>query len=226
MEPWTGWPRREGGWRRPWRWRASSWRTARSPCGWPSAPWTEARASRWPRASITSGDATRAPYPPRIDWRRSRPFSRSAIRSTGDVDGAPGLHPKEVRMVTLGMLWMPILLAAIVVFFASFLMWMVLPHHRTDFKRFPDEAAVAQVLRKQSLAPMQYTIPHCGSPKDMKDPAFIKKLEEGPVATLTVMPSGQPSMGKAMALSFLWNLVVSVLVACGAARALPSGSEY
>lgn len=129
-------------------------------------------------------------------------------------------------MVTLGMLWMPILLAAVVVFFASFLMWMVLPHHRSDYKRFPNEAAVAEVLRKQSLAPMQYTIPHCGSPKDMKDPAFIKKLEEGPVATLTVMPSGQPSMGKAMALSFVWNLLVSVVVGYLAGRTLAFGSEY
>ncbi len=37
-------------------------------------------------------------------------------------------------MVTLGSLWLPIVLSAVVVFFASWLMHMVLPHHWTDWK--------------------------------------------------------------------------------------------
>ena len=42
-------------------------------------------------------------------------------------------------MVTLVDLWLPILGSAVAVFFISFTMWMVLPHHKGDWKPLPDE---------------------------------------------------------------------------------------
>jgi hypothetical protein len=43
-------------------------------------------------------------------------------------------------MVPLAALWLPILLAAIIVFIASSIMHVVLPYHQSDCKQLPDEA--------------------------------------------------------------------------------------
>ena len=41
-------------------------------------------------------------------------------------------------MVTVTSLWLPILLAAVLVFLASWLIHMLLPYHRTDVAKLPD----------------------------------------------------------------------------------------
>ena len=129
-------------------------------------------------------------------------------------------------MVTLGMLWLPILVSAVMVFFASFAFWMILPHHKSDYRPLPDEGSVTSALRKQKTAPGQYMLPHCGDAKNWKDPAFQKKLEEGPVAYITVKPTGAMNMGRPLALSFSYNLLVAVYVAYLAGRTTAVGAPY
>jgi hypothetical protein len=130
-------------------------------------------------------------------------------------------------MVSLPMLWMPILLAAVLVFFGGFVLWMLLPLHKADYRGVPDEAAVADVLRRQNLAPWQYVVPWSGGdPKAMQNPEFARKMETGPIAYITIAPPGRPRMGRNLALYFLFALVVSVMVAYVAGRTLPAGTEY
>ncbi len=129
-------------------------------------------------------------------------------------------------MVTLGELWLPTVLSAVFVFVASFLMWMVLPHHKTEWKRLPDEGAVAAVLRKQKPAPGEYLIPYCADAREMKNPEMLKKYEEGPVGVLTLRRPRRPDMGAPMALSLIYYLVVSTFVAYLAGRTLGPGVEY
>ena len=43
-------------------------------------------------------------------------------------------------MVAISSLWLAILLSAVIVFVVSAMVWMVLPHHKSDFKELPDEA--------------------------------------------------------------------------------------
>jgi hypothetical protein len=127
--------------------------------------------------------------------------------------------------VTIGALWLPILLSAVVVFVLSAVFWMFSPHHKKDFQPLPDENAALDVLRPQNLAPGQYWIPHA-EPQQMKDPAVLQKYEQGPVGILTVMRSGVPSMGKNMGLAFAWYVIVGIFVAYVASRHLPAGAEY
>ena len=130
-------------------------------------------------------------------------------------------------MVSLATLWMPIVLSAVLVFFAAFVLWMLLPFHRSDFRGLPDEDAVASALRAQQLEPWQYMIPYAGGdPKAMKDPAFVKKMETGPIAHITVMPSGRSRMGQSMVQYFIFGLIVSYMVAYVASRTLPAGAAY
>jgi hypothetical protein len=129
-------------------------------------------------------------------------------------------------MVPLLSLWLPILLSAVIVFVASSIMHMVLRYHRNDFRRLPSEDAIMDALRPFNIAPGEYMMPCGGSPAAMKDPAFIAKLNQGPVALLTVLPTGKFGMGKSLFLWFVYCVVVGIFAAYVAGRALPAGSPY
>jgi len=115
-------------------------------------------------------------------------------------------------MVTLGMLWLPIVVSTVLVFVASSIVWMALPHHKSDTRRLPDEAPALDVLGKQTLSRGMYRFPWANEMKDMKEPAFVAKLERGPVGFLTILPSGQFDMGKQMGLWTVYILVLTTIV--------------
>jgi len=128
-------------------------------------------------------------------------------------------------MVSMTALWMPILFSAVLVFIASSVMHMVLPYHKSDFGRVPDEDKVLAALQPFRIPPGDYFMPH-GSMEAMKDPAFIAKMTAGPVVIMTVRPSGPPTMGKSLVLWFLYTVVVSGLAAYVAGRVLGPGADY
>ena len=51
-------------------------------------------------------------------------------------------------MIPLTALWLPILLSTVIVFFASFIMHMVLAYHKSDYRKLPDEDRVPFALRR------------------------------------------------------------------------------
>ena len=111
-----------------------------------------------------------------------------------------------------GSLWLPVVVSTVAVFLVSSVLHMVLKYHRADVKPLSDESEVAPALRKAAPAPGVYILPYCAEMSQMKDPAFIKKYEEGPVALLTVLKSGVPNMGKSLGLWFLFCFLVSFTV--------------
>ncbi len=129
-------------------------------------------------------------------------------------------------MVSVMSLWLPILLSAVIVFVASFIIHMVLRYHRTDHGRLPAEDEVADALRKAAVPPGDYVFPYGGGPGAMKDPVFIEKMKRGPVGVLTVIRSGPPSMGPSLAQWFLYCVVVGIFAAYIAGRALGAGAPY
>ena len=129
-------------------------------------------------------------------------------------------------MVSVMSLWIPILLSAVLVFVVSSIIHMLLPYHRSDFGKVPAEDDVMDALRKFDIAPGEYVIPCPGSPEAMKSPEFIERMTKGPVAFMTVMPSGPPAMGMQLVLWFLYCIVVGIFAAYVAGRALAPGAEY
>ncbi|MEM7480479.1 MAG: hypothetical protein AAF481_04855 [Acidobacteriota bacterium] len=130
-------------------------------------------------------------------------------------------------MVTLGSLWLPILVSAVVVHLASFIVWMVLPHHRSDWAKLPDEDAFADAVNKQApAAPGQYAIPHAANPSDWKSEEVLERMRRGPVGFLILKPAGQAGMGKNLALHFVHCLVIGTLAAYIGAQTLPAGASY
>ena len=129
-------------------------------------------------------------------------------------------------MVPVTSLWMPILVSAVIVFLASFLTHMVLTYHRSDWRKIPKQDDVMAALRPFNIPPGDYMMPCGEGPASMKDPAFIERMKAGPVALLTVMPTGMRGMGGNLAQWFVFCIVVSIFAAYLTGRALGVGADY
>ena len=128
-------------------------------------------------------------------------------------------------MVSLASLWLPIIISSIFVWIGSALVWMVFPHHRSDFKQLPDEEAARSGIGPD-IAPGLYNIPHIADWSEVKKPGGEKKFTDGPVGFLTVLPKGVPSMAKSLSFSLVFYLIVGVVVAYVAGRTMGLDSEY
>ncbi|MEO0481361.1 MAG: hypothetical protein AAF196_17975 [Planctomycetota bacterium] len=122
-------------------------------------------------------------------------------------------------------LWAPILVASVAVFFVSALLHMIIPWHKADAVKMPDEDTVLDAMRKVELKPGHYFFPGCESMEEMKDPEFLKKCEQGPGGFLIVRAEGAYNMGRSLVLWFLQSAATSVLVAYLASLALSESSD-
>lgn len=129
-------------------------------------------------------------------------------------------------MVPVTSLLLPIVLSSVIVFLASSVMHMVLTYHRGDYRQLPKEAEVLAALRKFGIPPGDYMFPYCASPAEMKNPAWIESMKTGPVAVMTVLPSGPPTMTKSLVQWFVYTLVIGVLAAYMTGRAVGPGTPY
>lgn len=131
-------------------------------------------------------------------------------------------------MVSVMSLWIPILLSAVFVFIVSSIIHMLLPYHRSDFKKVPGEDEVMESLGKVDIPPGDYVFPYAGSTKVMSSPEFIEKAVKGPVAFMTVLKSGPPSkgMGRSLVQWFVYAVLVGIFAAYIAGRALGPGAPY
>lgn len=129
-------------------------------------------------------------------------------------------------MTGLSALWLPILLSSVIVFAASSLIHMVLPWHKNDFGKIPDEDRLREALRPLAIAPGECCVPHPTSMEEMKAPEFIAKQTQGPLLFFTVLPNGPGSMGKSLVQWFVYTVVIGIIAAYVASRALPPGAQH
>jgi hypothetical protein len=129
-------------------------------------------------------------------------------------------------MVGIVSLWLPILLAALIVFFVSAALHMGPFWHRGDYPRLPREEEVLNALAPLGIPPGDYMLPRASSMAQYKTAEFAAKLERGPVALITVLPNGRSSMGRSMGQWFVFLLVVGVMVAYLTGRTLPPGTSF
>jgi hypothetical protein len=129
-------------------------------------------------------------------------------------------------MTGLSALWLPILLSAVVVFVVSSIIHMVLPWHKSDYPKMPNEDRVMEALRPLAIPPGDYIIPRPASTREMTSPEFVEKMNKGPVMVFTVLPNGPTRMSRNLILWFVYSALVGVFAAYIAGRALPAGSPY
>ena len=131
-----------------------------------------------------------------------------------------------IIMVLIHTLWLPILLSSVAVFILSAVIHMVLPWHKSDFKKLPDEERARAAIGPLTIPRGEYLIPRVGSSKEMKSPEYSKKLVDGPVVALTVRRNGPVSMGTRMVAWFIYTLFIGAFSAYIAGRALSPGAAY
>jgi hypothetical protein len=129
-------------------------------------------------------------------------------------------------MPSLLSLWLPIVLAAVIVFVASSIIHMTPLWHKSDYPKMPREDEVVSALRPLAVPPGDYFIPRASGMREMRTPEFKDKMVKGPVAVLTVMPNGPIAMSRSLVQWFLFLIVVSIFVALVTAETLPINTPY
>ena len=129
-------------------------------------------------------------------------------------------------MISLLGLWLPILLSAVLVFVVSSILHMVIPIHKSDFKKFPEEEKLLESLRSAGVPPGAYMFPCAGSMAEMGTPEMIAKYNQGPVGYMTVFPNGPPAIGKSLVQWFLYSVVIGIFVAYIGLISFGRGAEY
>ncbi len=120
-------------------------------------------------------------------------------------------------------LWLPIVLSAVFVFVVSSIIHMVLPIHKSDYKRIPEEEKVMDSLR--GLTPGMYFFPFC-THQEMKSPEFVEKMKRGPVGLVTIRPTGPVVLPKFLGMWFVFCLIIGFFTAYVTWHTLPHGVHY
>jgi hypothetical protein len=129
-------------------------------------------------------------------------------------------------MVSVAALWLPILVGAVLVFIVSSIIHTVLGYHNSDFQGVPNEEAVRSAVGPLNIPPGDYVVPYCTG-SDRKSDAFTAKINEGPVAMMTILPSEAfTNMGKALVQWFVYCLLTATVAAYVTGIAYGPGAEY
>lgn len=129
-------------------------------------------------------------------------------------------------MTGLDSLWLPILLSSVLVFVVSSVIHVLTPWHKGDYPQLPDQDRVQEALRPFAIPPGDYMLPRAHGRAELASPAFVEKLNKGPVMMLTVMPNGPVAMGSSFIGWFLYSVVIGTFAGYVAGRALPPGAHY
>jgi hypothetical protein len=129
-------------------------------------------------------------------------------------------------MTAVADLWLPILLAAVFVFVVSSLVHMVLQYHKNDYVMLPSEDKVLDAMRAAGVQPGSYRFPCANSMKEMCTPEMTAKMVRGPVGSMTVIPSGPMSMGKALFQWFVLCIVICFFTAYIGGLSLGHGAAF
>jgi len=128
-------------------------------------------------------------------------------------------------MVALTSLWLPILVAAVVVFVVSSIIHMFLGYHYNDLQAPPQADSVLDTLRGLNIPPGDYALPKASSMQQMRTAEYKEKITRGPLILMTVAPGGM-AMGKSLGQWFVYLVVVGVFCAYIAGRELAPGASY
>lgn len=113
----------------------------------------------------------------------------------------------------IGQLWQPILLATLLCFMMSAIVWMFGPHHKKEFKGPPNTDGIMDLLRQGNVEAGAYMFPFGDRANKAEFEASMKKFAEGPAGLMYIFPKGKMNMGKMMGQQIVFFLLVNVMLA-------------
>ncbi len=90
---------------------------------------------------------------------------------------------------------------------------MVLPIHKSDYRKLPQEDDTLKHLRDCALEPGFYVFPSCETLKEMKSEEMSSKVAEGPVGHLLIRAENAYNIGRSMIQWFVLSIVISAFSA-------------
>lgn len=127
--------------------------------------------------------------------------------------------------VTIAELWLPLLIASVVVFFASSIMWMAMPHHKKDIVFIGDkETEFLKTLNNLDLKPALYMYPGCEM-KDLKTDEGAAKWNTGPWGVITIYPN-KPNFGMNLFKTFIAYFCITLFVVYITGLSVAHGENY
>ncbi|MEZ4701040.1 MAG: hypothetical protein R2834_11960 [Rhodothermales bacterium] len=129
-------------------------------------------------------------------------------------------------MIPLLSLWLPVVVAALIVFVVSSIIHMALGYHAGDWVGLPNEARFRDAFRNEEVPPGDYVVPYAPTAAERNSPAHIEKMKEGPVAFINVRPKGQVVMVAMLSQWFGYCLVVGFFAAYLGSRFFGPGADY
>jgi hypothetical protein len=123
-------------------------------------------------------------------------------------------------------LWLPLLIAVVVVFVASSIIHMAMPWHKNDYPAVPNQDAVMDALRPFAIRPGDYMLPRSAGMAELRSKEFEDKLRRGPIVIMSVLPNGPMPMGATFVQWIIFIAVVTLFGAYIGSRALSSEAEY
>jgi hypothetical protein len=127
-------------------------------------------------------------------------------------------------LVSLTDLWLPVLVAAVAVFFLSMIAWTVAPHHKPEFRKLAAEPGFLDAMRTLNIPAGGYFFPYVDG-AGMKTEEGKRLMNEGPWGRMRLYGK-KPGMGGSLLGSFALYLVVSIGVAFIGSATLPAGAPF
>jgi hypothetical protein len=129
-------------------------------------------------------------------------------------------------LTPISLLWLPAFVATLFVFLGGFIVNMLLPHHRSDWSKVPNEEGLRNTLNAQKLERGQYTFPFAATAADAQTEDHQKRVGEGPNGFLIIGPNEVGPSARQLVLHYIHVAFVSVFVAYVCSAAIPVGADY
>ena len=127
--------------------------------------------------------------------------------------------------VELISLWFPILLTTIALFFAGFICWTILPNHKPDWKKLPNESEFLDKMSEMDIPTGNYAYPHAMDQASMESDDYKKALENSTFGTVQVW-EGPPKMGPNLACQIVFLLITNFCIAYLSTLGLAAGADF
>ena len=110
-------------------------------------------------------------------------------------------------------LWLPIIMNSVVLFFASFAAWVLLPHHFKDKRQLSNEVQVMNMIRDLNIPPGNYMFPYSATKQEQGSELYRDKYTKGPRGCLDVyaMPNMPRNMLHTIAFFFVTSAVIGYI---------------
>ncbi len=122
-------------------------------------------------------------------------------------------------------LWLPILLTTAALFFSGFVCWMIIPLHKADWQKLPNESEFLDKMAEMKLPSGNFMVPHAPDAEATKSAEYKKALENNTFGAIQVW-NGPPNMGANLGCQVGYLLVVNFCLAYLATLALPIDAGF